>query len=247
MRTLDCSREVTFARQQQVGAPYNPALQVYAKHVDLREFCPRVYDQGWLGACTGFAVAKGLIEIQRRRLKLYAPEMSALYLYYHERLIEENRDRDVGATIVDAMWVAMTRGCASVNTDPYKVERFRSPPSDEAEKDASKYKIVRALHLHTLDEVRHALTQGNPVAFGMDVFSSMLTHQVGRVGRIPMPEPGEKVEGGHAVCAVGFDDREKHLIVRNSWGGDWGDRGYFYLPFSYVKPYTGDFWTALVV
>jgi len=60
-----------------------------------------------------------------------------------------------------------------------------------------------------------------------------------------MPEPGEKVLGGHAVALVGFDDKNKEFIVRNSWGSNWGDRGYFYMPYDYVlsQELSSDFWT----
>ena len=37
--------------------------------------------------------------------------------------------------------------------------------------------------------------------------------------------PSCKVCGGHAVCAVGYDDFQQCFIVRNSWGEDWGDQG----------------------
>ena len=32
--------------------------------------------------------------------------------------------------------------------------------------------------------------------------------------------------GGHAMLLVGYDDGDGTFIVRNSWGADWGDRGY---------------------
>ena len=49
--------------------------------------------------------------------------------------------------------------------------------------------------------------------------------------------------GGHAVVAVGYDDFKACLIVRNSWGPSWGDKGYFYLPYDYITPsFAADFW-----
>lgn len=61
---------------------------------------------------------------------------------------------------------------------------------------------------------------------------------------MPFPKPGEKVLGGHAVCAVGFDDAEKCLIVRNSWGTEWGQEGYFLMPYDFVTHdgCASDFW-----
>ena len=60
-----------------------------------------------------------------------------------------------------------------------------------------------------------------------------------------MPKFGEGVLGGHAVLAVGYDDKGECLIVRNSWGENWGQKGYFQMPYGYVvgKKLAQDFWT----
>lgn len=54
----------------------------------------------------------------------------------------------------------------------------------------------------------------------------------------------ESVLGGHAVLAVGYDDGAKVLIIRNSWGDEWGDKGYFYMPYEYIEnpSLAHDFW-----
>jgi C1A family cysteine protease len=51
--------------------------------------------------------------------------------------------------------------------------------------------------------------------------------------------------GGHAVCGVGYDDAKKTLIVRNSWGKNWGMEGYFAMPYQYLtnSNLSDDFWT----
>jgi len=55
----------------------------------------------------------------------------------------------------------------------------------------------------------------------------------------------EKVVGGHAVMAAGYNDREKRFLIRNSWGSDWGRKGYFTMPFAYLadRNLSDDFWT----
>ena len=44
----------------------------------------------------------------------------------------------------------------------------------------------------------------------------------------------KKFVGGHAVCCVGYDDMKQHFIVLNSWGTEWGDRGYCYIPYQFI-------------
>ncbi len=64
-----------------------------------------------------------------------------------------------------------------------------------------------------------------------------------------MPKKKEKVLGGHAVMAVGYDDNREAVIVRNSWGKEWGDKGYFYMPYAYItnSHLCDDFWTIRIV
>ena len=61
-------------------------------------------------------------------------------------------------------------------------------------------------------------------------------------GKVPMPS-GEPI-GGHAMLNVGYDTGKQVYIVRNSWGTDWGDKGYCYFPFAYIEnsQLADDFW-----
>jgi len=60
-----------------------------------------------------------------------------------------------------------------------------------------------------------------------------------------MPKAGERMVGGHAVLAVGYDDAAKRFILRNSWGTKWGMQGYFTMPYDYLanRNLSDDFWT----
>ncbi len=64
-----------------------------------------------------------------------------------------------------------------------------------------------------------------------------------------MPEKGEKMLGGHAVKAVGYDDAKGRFIVRNSWGPEWRMEGYFSIPYNYRLSDTlsMEFWTIRLV
>ena len=74
------------------------------------------------------------------------------------------------------------------------------------------------------------------MAFGFYIYSSFT--RLGADGLMPMPQEGEARLGGHAVLAVGYDDARDVLIVRNSYGPKFGDKGYFYMPYAFAADKT---------
>ena len=97
--------------------------------------------------------------------------------------------------------------------------------------------------------MKGCLASGYPFIFGFTVYESFESAQVAQTGHVPLPQEGEQVLGGHAVCAVGYDDANQWFIARNSWGTGWGMQGYFTLPYTYLtsRSLSSDFWTVRVV
>lgn len=93
--------------------------------------------------------------------------------------------------------------------------------------------------------MRACLADGYPLVFGFSVYEGFESQKVAKTGVVDMPKAGEKMLGGHAVLAVGYDDDAKRFTVRNSWGADWGKKGYFTMPYDYVadRNLSDDFWT----
>lgn len=218
--------------------------------VDLRESCPPVYDQGKLGSCTANAIA-GAYEydqIWEKEEKPFTP--SRLFIYYNERKMEGSVDRDAGAEIRDGIKSINRVGVCPEDEWPYDITKFTQEPDSKCYQDALNHELVRYHRIHQhLDHIRQCLCEGFPIVFGFTVYESFMTPEVATTGVMPMPKASEKALGGHAVMAVGFDDKKKCIIVRNSWGKDWGDEGYFYMPYKYINnpDLCADFWTLLRV
>ena len=97
--------------------------------------------------------------------------------------------------------------------------------------------------------MKSCLAEGYPFVFGFTVYESFESQKVAQTGVLNMPAAKEKAVGGHAVLAVGYDDASKRFIIRNSWGDQWGQKGYFTIPYQYLTTpnLADDFWTIRLV
>lgn len=232
-------RDFRFKAHPAALTSYLPSL------VDLRSKMSPVVDQGNLGSCTANALASGLREyLMLANGESYVP-LSRLYLYWHERELEGTIDYDSGAYLRDGMKVLLNNGVAAEKYFPYIENTFKNRPSADAEANACRYKINGYYRAILMDELKSALANGMPVALGIYIYASFMTDSVAAAGNVPVPDTStEMLYGGHAVLAVGYDDAAQHVICRNSWGTEWGDDGYFYLPYAYFKDSVFDMWVA---
>ena len=228
----------------QIRAVSNPPL------VDMRTHCPPVRDQGQLGSCTSFAIT-GAVEFNFLKLGHKDFEPSELFVYYNERLIEGSTGQDAGAYLRDGAKAINTYGVAPEKDWPYDINKFANKPSNKSYLDARKDRAVQYARVQQqIDIMKTCLAQGNPFVIGFTVYDSFMTDAVAANGIVPMPDfTTESVQGGHAVCVVGYDDSNSWWIVRNSWSDQWGDKGYFYMPYQYFTDnnLADDLWTFTLV
>lgn len=217
--------------------------------VDLREQCPTIYDQGELGSCTANALG-GAFQFEQMAQKGQSFMPSRLFIYYNTRVIEGTVKSDAGATLRNTMKALVDSGVCPETKWAYNISKFTVKPTFCCYQVGKNNQVLQYLRVtHNLNEIKQCLALGHPVAFGMMIFESFMTQDVTNTGIAIMPLPTESAIGGHAVLAVGYDNTKNCLIVRNSWGSSWGDKGYFYLPYEYITTpnLAADFWTIRMV
>jgi hypothetical protein len=89
------------------------------------------------------------------------------------------------------------------------------------------------------EDLKGILDRGFPVLLAVNVYVGTWS-AVNPPGLITMPPKDKVSEGGHEILVVGYDDAKRHFIFVNSWGESWGDKGFGYLPYDYVRDYARD-------
>lgn len=227
---------------------YAVTNKVQSDIVDLRSYCTTIENQGNLGSCTGQAIA-GAIELLNKRNNKQN-DISRLFIYYHERLLEGTVNYDAGAYIRDGIKACYTYGAPLESYWPYDIAKFRIKPNNIAVSDALKRKVRLYERVANHNGCLDAIANGYPVTIGFNVYSSFESSTVARTGMMPYPNTRtERLLGGHAVLLVGYNKNTQNYIVRNSWGASWGDRGYFYMPFKVIQNpiMSSDFWVIKTV
>ncbi len=235
-------RDLTYAAPAKILAKLPPKM-------DLRKNCPPVYDQGQLGSCTANAIG-GAFEFELNKQK--APDFmpSRLFIYYNERAIENTVNSDSGAQIRDGIKTVNKLGVCPEKIWPYNTSEFTQKPHAVCYTDALKHQVISYQRIITdINHMKGCLAEGYPFVFGFTVYESFESSAVAQTGIVNLPQKKEKVLGGHAVMAAGYDDASQRFIVRNSWGINWGQSGYFTMPYAYLTNpnLADDFWTIRLV
>jgi C1A family cysteine protease len=188
-----------------------------------------------------------------------------MFLYKIERNLL-GQSGDAGAFLRTGMQALRAFGVPPATSWPYLPDLLDVEPQQFHYAYAANYKATHYFRLNSgaddetvLARVKSALSGSVPAMFGLALFSS-----IGSAvnGEIPMPGSADTKVALHALVAVGYDDEKTiahadpstgrtsisggALRVRNSWGTAWGDGGYGWLPYDYVRAgLTSDWWCLL--
>jgi C1A family cysteine protease len=222
-----------------------PKLKVLPASVNLQNIASAVEDQLDQGSCVANAWVSVLEALMIKHKKNFK-DLSRQFLYYMCRFIEGTVDYDAGATLRDGSKALVKYGVCLEKTWPYDTSKMAKKPSKKAYMEGLYHQVTSYHRLSTLADMKQCLAQGFPFVFGMSVYESFMSEEVEKSGIVPMPQSGEKFEGGHALACFGYDDSKESFLIKNSWSKDWGLDGYCWIPYQYLsnRDLSDDFWTA---
>lgn len=235
--------------------------------VDLRSWFPEVFDQGSLDSCTANAAA-GLVAYFERRAHRESIPLSRLFVYKATRNLL-GQTGDCGAFLRTTMEALALFGAPPEKYWPYVPAAVNLEPPAFCYAFGEHYRALKYYRhdpvgtpaTEVLERVKTHLAAGIPAMFGF-LLSSCFP-QATTTGEIPFPGPGDVFTGGgHAMVAVGYDDAKEianplappgapatppgALLVRNSYGPQWGVQGYGWLPYAYVLHQLATDWWSLL-
>ncbi|TME18447.1 MAG: peptidase [Chloroflexi bacterium] len=239
IRDLPDRRDLLYVAPPEVSEALPPS-------VDLRSGFTPPYNQGELGSCTANAIAGALQFLEQKEGEDDPVMPSRLFIYYNERSLEGSVGTDSGAQIRDGIKTVVKDGFCPESAWPYDIVRYDRRPPKECYRLALRERVSQYLRLSgNLVPLLTCLATGFPFVFGFSVYESFESERVKTTGVAQLPRPSERLVGGHAVVAAGYDMADRRFLVRNSWGGGWGMDGYFTMPYEYLADpmLAADFWT----
>ena len=220
----------------------NDSTEVLRESVDLREWDTIIESQGDLGSCAANAITNAYELCVNRLYPEYFTHLSRLFVYYNTRLEYGIIEEDEGIYLRDGLKSLSKFGVCSENLWPYDIEKFDDKPTDECYRDAKKRIIPKYQKLISIYYITEVLNNNKPVVFGMEIYEGFMDLNE-RISTVYLPSRKEKSLGGHAMCMVGYDLNKRLFLAKNSFGTSWGDNGYCWIPFDYIRQEGYDIWT----
>jgi hypothetical protein len=232
--------------------PLPPAFANVAEKdaVDLRKYSTPVGDQGQTGRCSAFAWTHAL-EMSRNILQpdSPSPRLSPNFtMLEFQQMQGDAQDYQYAYSGGDGTVSGPDPGRVLVQNGTCRQELWpddrEEPVADEKqlESDAQEHRLDAAPLPIAIDDVRKVLSAGCPVHVSMNTGNAF--SDVGRDGVFNAAEAPYGRHGRHAMLITGYTGN--FFILKNSWGTDWGDQGYCYVPKNVLAASDPDFIAVLL-
>jgi C1A family cysteine protease len=214
--------------------------------ISLAPYAPKPKDQGQQSSCVGFSTAYAARTILETVAKGVNPNQLNFSPAFVFNQINQN-GCEAGSCISDALDLMKRQGVAPLSEFPYDDKNCDKKPDSQIKTDASNYKIKGYTRLTSgkgfnvdLLALKQNLAKGAPVVIAMPVGGSfeklrqrLWSPNADDYNQLALYAAGKKSKfGGHAMCAVGYDDESQVIEIMNSWGDRWGDKGFFTMSYT---------------
>lgn len=233
---------------------YRPGLGALPDVIVNCDRVPAILQQGQEGACTGFALAAVINFLLSRRVS--KASVSPRMIYEMARRYDEWPGEDYdGSSARGAMKGWVRHGVCTEPSWPTAMkgpENFTDAIAQEARlfPGGAFYRVnhreIRDVHAALADVgivfmtlmVHSGWDVPGPALRQVDYFESGSI----RSRELPVIARTGRADRGHAVAIVGYS--ADGFIVQNSWGEEWGDRGFALLPYEDFLLHAVDLWVA---
>lgn len=169
-----------------------------------------------------------------------------MYIYVRSRQLEKtyNSDPKIGCWPISALRILRGWGAPLEEQWPYVGDIKSWPPKEPVGIDqyANEHKIFAYQRVCSAKECKLALATGFPVTITVEITNSWYA---AKMGEIQLPKEGDKRAGGHCVTLFGYDDHKGVFQFQNSWGKEWGNKGYGSLPYRYIDLLLTEGWVII--
>lgn len=225
---------------------YTPVSSTVRDKVDHRKLNSSVDDQYELGSCSANALVNAYEMILKQKYPNKFIDLSRLFVYYNTRFQDGTTEIDSGAYIRDTIKATKIYGLCTEKLWPYIESNLTVRPTEECYVDAKTRNIKDYKKIIKIEHMMDALNNNIPVVFGMPIYHGFY-YVDKRNPVIRVPYTLEPSLGGHAMVLVGYDKTKELFIAKNSFGVDWGEDGYCYIPFEYARKLFYDCWVFDIV
>lgn len=192
--------------------------------------------------CTGSHIDP--IKARVRGSQVEFQPVSSIFLHVRGRQLEGTFPGDVmtGIWPVTAARILKGWGVPTETEWPYIAEPADWPPLEPPGIDelAKTRRTLDYQRVREYDDCRRSIDCLLPVSAAFDITQQWFNAVE---GKIEMPAVGDAIVGGHLVCIDGYANSRRAFHFRNSWGKEWGEEGYGWLPYEYFDRYLIDAWT----